>query len=520
MIRGLAVFCVFSAVFVVSMVCCPVFGGAYEVPPVSANVFKTAKYVDIGTPSFDQSERYLPRPVLDGDKKLLEMYWYCWRLAFTHLKKPKSGSGLASNFLDEAFNRHIFQWDTIFMLMFARYGHAAFPFIVSLDNFYCKQHDDGYICREILEKNGDDFYDSGKDPRAINPPIFSWAEMENFKLTGNKERLAKAMPTLERYVAWLETGRKKEGTKHGLYWNSNLGSGMDNSPRSGSGWVDMSSQMVIQYDNLAEMAGVLGKDAKKRYFRRRAKEISDLMDKWMWNDKDGLYYDVDDDGKQVKRKTIACFWPLLAGTATGERAKRLVANLKDPKTFWRKIVFPTLSADDPKYKVKGGYWHGAVWAPTNMAVIKGLDKAGFHDFAAEASERYLAGMEKVFEATQTVWENYAPDAYKRGEPAKPKFVGWTGCGPIALLIENVIGINCDAFAKRVVWRVRRVDRHGVENLKFGGITASFVALPRKSREVPVEIKVKSDSKFDLVVELHGERSEFHVEEGENSFSVE
>ena len=493
---------------------------AYTPPTIDENPFIKAKYTDIGRPSFEDSKKFLPRPVLDGNPEWLEMYWYCWKLAFTHIKKPRPSSGLVSNFLDEAFNRHIFQWDTIFMLLFARYGHAAFPFIDSLDNFYCKQHPNGYICREILEKNGRDFYKSWEDDRAVNPPLFSWAEAENFKLTGDKERLAKVMPALEKYVAWLEVGRKKKGTKHNLYWNSNLGSGMDNSPRSGSGWVDMSSQMVIQYDNLAYMAKVLGLEEKEKYFKERAQEISELINKWMWNEEDGLYYDVDDDGTQVKRKTIACFWPLLAGAAPPERAAKLKANLHDPKTFWRKIVFPTLSADDPKYKPKGGYWHGAVWAPTNMAVIKGLDKCGFHDFAHESAERYLAGMSEVFKKTGTVWENYAPDSYSQGKPAKPNFVGWTGCGPISLLIEDIIGISCDACGKKVVWRVNRADRHGVANLKFGGITASFLAGARKDAKSPVELKVDSDASFTLIIVANGAEKRFDVKKGSNIFKVD
>jgi len=492
----------------------------YEPPSIDENPFIHAEYSDVGRPAFDESKKLLPRPILDGNPEWLDMYWYCWELAFSHIKKPQPSSGFVSNFLDEAFNSHIFQWDTIFMLMFARYGHDAFPFINSLDNFYCKQHPNGYICREIREGNGRDYFNSEKDERAVNPPLFAWAEVENFKLTGDKQRLAKVMPALEKYVAWLETGRKKKGTKHNLYWNSNLGSGMDNSPRSGSGWVDMSSQMVVQYDCLAQMAEILGEGDKERYFKRRAAEIAELMNKWMWNEKDGLYYDVDDDGQQVKRKTIACFWPLLAGVATPEQAKRLDVNLRDPKTFWRKIVFPTLSADDPKYNPSGGYWCGAVWAPTNMAVIKGLDKCGFHDLAYEAASKYLAGMSEVFEKTGTVWENYAPDSYSPGKPAKPKFVGWTGCGPIALLIEDVIGISCDANEKKVVWRVRRTDRHGVENLKFGDITASLVAKARKSSDAPLEIEVDSDAPFTLVVRSNGGEKRFDVKKGGNRFVVE
>ena len=36
-----------------------------------------------------------------------------------------------------------------FMTLFGRYGERAFTFMRTLDNFYAKQHPDGFICREI-----------------------------------------------------------------------------------------------------------------------------------------------------------------------------------------------------------------------------------------------------------------------------------------------------------------------------------------------------------------------------------
>lgn len=467
--------------------------------------FAKKKYLDEPLPSYAESKDKLPCPILDANPGWVRMYWKCWEIGFEHFKKPPQGSGLVSNFLDEAFNPNIFQWDTIFMVMFARYQHHIFPAIQSLDNFYCGQHRDGYICREIREVDGEDFVFIGRE-HTINPPLFSWAEVESFKVTGDKSRLAMVLPVLEKYVGWLETGRKKPQAKHQLYWNTGLGSGMDNTPRTGSGWVDMSSQMVIQYNDIATICDVLAKPEKAKRFRARAKAIGEKVNRWMWNEDDGLYYDVDDNGNQVKWKTAACFWPMLAGIASKEQAARLVENLKDPKTFWRPFVFPTLAADQIGYHPKGDYWKGGVWAPTNLAIIKGLEKYSYEDFAAEATEKYLAGMYKVLEKTGTVWENYAPDVFEPGHRAgpefvgsRPDFVGWTGCGPIGLLIENVIGLRCDGMNSRLLWRLRRTDRHGMQKLRFGDVTVSVICAERPAAESPAEITVETDRAFELIV---------------------
>ncbi len=54
----------------------------------------------------------------------------------------------------------------------------------------------------------------------------------------------------------------------------------------------------------------------------------------------------------------------------------------------------------------------------------------FNEFATLAVERYLDGLSEVYKRTGTLWENYSSEAYSRGIPSQPDFVGWTGCGPI------------------------------------------------------------------------------------------
>ncbi len=462
--------------------------------------FSKKIYTPKELPTFADNKDKLPVPVIENNPGYLEMYWKCWDLAFNHLKKPVPENGFVSNYLDEGYNKNIFQWDTIFMVMFSRYAHQIFPAIQSLDNFYCKQHYNGFICREIWETNGHDHHGENS-PQAINPPLFSWAEVESFRVTGDKSRFAMVVPVLEKYVEWLETGRKKK-TVHNLYWSNGLGSGMDNSPRHGSGWTDMSAQMVMQYNDLAAMCKVLGQNDKALKFQKRANEIGDLINRWMWNEEDGLYYDLNDKGEQIKWKTVACFWPMLAGITSQEQEKRLIKNLHDPKSFWRKNVFPSLAADQKHYSSTGAYWRGGVWAPTNYAIIRGLAKSGHREFATLATTRYLDEMYKVFKNTKTVWELYAPDKEMPGihygeKLCKPDFVGWTGCGPIAMLIENIIGIEPNGAKKEISWYIQRTDTHGIKNLQFGNMKVSLICKSRKTKDSPCDIDVTTDQEFTL-----------------------
>ena len=505
--------------------------------PERGKWFAKKVYTPEPIPTFAQSKDRLPSPILEDDPAWIEIYWKCWEIAFRGIKQPQDGSPLVSNWLDEAFSENIFQWDTIFMMLFARYGHDCFPAIQSLDNFYALQRESGYIGREFQEADGRMvhfdhtgglFAESGWK-NTINPPLFAWAEVESYRLTGDKSRFAMVLPVLEKYAEWLNrdgdpdakdwesNGRISKTADHKLYWNTPLGSGMDNSPRpttKGSGWVEMSAQMVIMYNHLAIMADELGLPDKADGFREEAGAIAARINQWCWNETDGFYYDVDADGKQFKKMTMGGFWPILAGVASQKQVQRLVGHLKDPQKFWRPMVFPTLAADDPEYHPRGHYWKGGVWAPTDVMVIKGLEKYGYDDFAAEATEKYLAGMYDVFrnyeDCPNTVFELYAPERVdgkfapginESEEFAKHDFVGWTGCGPIQLLIENVMGIRAEGVNHTIHWHLRRTDRHGVEKLNVGGVTVNLICEERASAKDPATVTLSADGPFTVFV--HG-----------------
>ena len=486
--------------------------------------FSKKTYSEKPLPTFETSKDKLPFPIIEDEPEWIELYWKAWQLAFEHFKKPPVGSPFISNYIDEAFAPNIFQWDTFFMIMFARYANHIFSTIESLDNFYCRQYENGYICREIVEATGEDFVFEGRE-HTVNPPLFSWAEMENFKITGDKSRFEKVLPVLEKYAEWLEKYRKKEGTKHNLYWQTGLGSGMDNTPRNGSGWVDMSSQMVMMYNDMAKMCSYLNLKDKEKLCLQKAERICELINQFMWNEEAGLYYDVDDKGNQIKWKTAACFWPMLAGVADQLKAEKLLNNLKDPKSFWRKIPFPSLAADQKNYAADGKYWLGSVWAPTNVMIIKGLDKFGvgndnaynFNEFATLVTEEYLNGIYEVYKKTGTIWENYSPEAYVRGVWSRPDFVGWTGCGPIELLIENVLGFRPNGENNSLTWYIHRIDKHGIERLRFGKVTASLICEKRESVNAAVNVTVETDNPFTLIIKnSYGTEKIFEITKGQQN----
>ena len=169
--------------------------------------------------------------------------------------EAESPSGFVARFIDPAFNDCIFLWDSCFMTLFGRYGARAFPFIRTLDNFYAKQHPDGFICREIGRAQGDDRFPRF-DPSSTGPNVLAWAEWEHYRNFGDADRLARVFPVLRAYHQWLRAYRT---WPDGTYWSTGWGSGMDNQPRVPTGtpysdperyhgrmtWVDVSLQQLL-----------------------------------------------------------------------------------------------------------------------------------------------------------------------------------------------------------------------------------------------------------------------------------
>jgi hypothetical protein len=236
----------------------------------------------------------------------------------------------------------------------------------------------------------------------------------------------------------------------------------------------------------------------------------------------GLYmnFDLTVDGKRAPAKTIAAYWTLLAGAATAEQAEALVAKLGNLHSFARKHRVPTTPADQQGFDPKGGYWRGAVWPPTNTMVIRGLERYGKDALTREIAREHLQRVGEVFQATGTVWENYAPDAVQPGRPAKGDFVGWTGIVPILYFIEYGIGLVPDAPNNRLTWRLESPKRCGCERFRFNGHTVTLLSEPDAASPGKFVVTVESDAPFELRVRHAGKTWEFAVQAGKNRFAVD
>ena len=484
----------------------------------------------------------IPHPYLPERQSWLNLYYASWGFLEEKITSGKTALGFVEQYIDEGFNENIYQWDSAFMVAYATYASTNFPVMATLDNFYNKQEEDGYICRTYNETTGDA---TGKND--INPPLFAWMEARYVKITGNTKRLQRVLPVLDKYYDWINKNVPSKGTDGALY-NTDFGSGMDNSPREDfikkGAWIDLTAQQALAAKSLIYLAKQINHREFERKYTAEHKRLANVINEKMWSEKFGIYLDKDEKGNFHHRYTIASFWPMLADVADNYKAKRLInEHLKNPAEFFTPHLFPSLSKSDEVYDPFGHYWRGGVWAPTNFAVIKGIAKFDLQ-FAFEAAQNHIKNMSMVYEdfipqnfnkrmptihekniqrngdGIKQIWETYSPEY---SAPAtrwdskllvRQNFCGWSGVGPIALLIENVLGIEVRGDLNTIRWNPMLDENQGIDNLQLGTGKVDLRLIKDNENWI---LKINSTSVFVLEINMpHGKAHTLDIVQGQSS----
>ena len=490
---------------------------------VAENEFRSKQLNIIESPGYEKAREILPNPFWKGNDTAISMYWKTWEIAFRNIKNPEKESGFISSYIDTAYNGNIFMWDSNFITLFARYGSRAYPFQKTLDNFYAKQHPDGFICREIWGNTGEDCF-SRFDPTSTGPNVIPWSEMEYFQHFGEWERIHKIFPVLAAYYQWLKLNRTWQD---GSYWSSGWGTGMDNMPRlkkeynpifshGHMSWLDTCLQQLFIGKILVDFGFYVERWQEIEDIEDESKVLKKILKEKMWDPKTNFFYDKYADGSLGALKGIGAYWALLTDLLDENEKKAFVAHLTDPKTFYRKHPVPSIPADHEKYQADGRYWQGGVWAPTNYMIIKGLQRNGFHSLAFDLATKHHQQVAEVFKKTGTFYEYYAPESSDPGLLARPDFIGWTGLVPVSVLFESIFGINVNFMKKTIDWHVNLTDEHGVDRYPIGPDgTLSFKCQARSSVKQKPQVVINSNLELKLNLSWEGGSQTINLKPGVN-----
>jgi hypothetical protein len=471
------------------------------------------EYDPMRWPEYADVKDKLPKPVLpEGMRHFSELYDEAWRMLFRLVRHPLKESGIVQPYISTGtnFTHKQFVWDTSFTAMCTAYACRAMPVDSSMNLLYGGQSDGGYIHRERDTRDGMPIlYEPDFSP---NPPILSVAEWAMACVTGDRARLRQVYPLLVGYHQWLEANRR---LPDGTFWTTGLANGLDNSPSLGEGYPCLTAQMAHDAETLGKIAETIGEEEEAKCWQLRYQEIATVLNGNLWDESMGFYSTSLPGGGFNRNKVVTGFWPLWAGAVPKDRVESLARHLKDPASFWRHHPIPSLAADSLHFVPEGQYWLGSAWAPTNYAAIKGFDRSGRHDLAVETTVRHLQRMWEVYRDTGFIWENYSSEASKNGSWSMHDYC-WSALGPIALLIEVLLGIQVDALHNRVIWTPPAEQEAGIADLPVGQATISLL---QKQVGGKWCIEVKTDRAFTLEV-LSGEiPMRVHCEVGHSEMEV-
>ncbi len=135
-----------------------------------------------------------------------------------------------------------------------------------------------------------------------------------------------------------------------------------------------------------------GKLERASTWEQKAEKRKELMTKYLWNEKRGMFFDYDFvDRKQTDYVSATTFYPLWAGVATKKQAEALVKNALPLLEMPGGIVGSTEESRGPITKdhpqTQWDYPFG--WAPHQMLVWRGLKDYGFGKIAQELAYRWL-----------------------------------------------------------------------------------------------------------------------------------
>jgi len=132
---------------------------------------------------------------------------------------------------------------------------------------------------------------------------------------------------------------------------------------------------------------------------RRAKKRRLLMDKYMWNEAKGMYFDYDTVKKeQTTYESATTFWPMWAGVATPRQAAVLIEEALPKFEVFGGIVSGTEESRGPvgleRPNRQWDYPFG--WAPQQMLAWIGFQRYGFDEEAQRCAYRWLYMVTKAF----------------------------------------------------------------------------------------------------------------------------
>jgi alpha,alpha-trehalase len=149
----------------------------------------------------------------------------------------------------------------------------------------------------------------------------------------------------------------------------------------------------------AKINEILGYEELATHWRDRAMLRQERINQLLWDESAGLYFDYNFyTGQRRPYEYATTFYPLWAGIASPEQAKRVWQNLEE---------FEVAGGILTSTHVSGNQWDAPFgWAPLNLMAVKGLLRYGYEEDAKRIAGKFLNMAVQEFVKNGTLVEKY------------------------------------------------------------------------------------------------------------------
>lgn len=266
---------------------------------------------------------------------------------------------------------------------------------------------DPALARGVLRSFMENVKPSGQVPGRLHPTSLAAPDFYHADWGGAFEAIDAIHPDratkkavlmhMQRYVKWLANNRDPEGSgltdivnhfEAGQEFSrryqvidekADRGEGFEEQFRLKGIDVSFFRYRLVKY--LAAVADELQEKAMANRFNADKEQILDMIRKRMWDDRAGMFMDVDPvTRKRTGVKSVVGFYPLASDIATPPMVEAMLNTLGDRHEFWTKYPVPSLPLSDPLFNADGYWkgtrrscpWNGRVWPTANSHVLEGL----------------------------------------------------------------------------------------------------------------------------------------------------
>ncbi len=188
--------------------------------------------------------------------------------------------------------------------------------------------------------------------------------------------------------------------------------------------------ILFQFENIAgDFARILGLAAEESVWRERAARRRALIDRFLWHEAKGFYFDYDWAHDRAGAVVSAApYFALWAGACTEAQAAALVRNLPLVERAHGLMT----CAEGSNTSANTYQWDAPnAWPPLQTAAILGLLRYGYTAEAKRLAEKFIRTCARNLASTGKLWEKYnaltggidVADEYKM-----PQMMGWTAGG--------------------------------------------------------------------------------------------